>query len=282
MSTQILALGDGTFGLLEPASAPHAETVCFVLLNPGFVDRRGPFRLHVRLARALAAQGFHCFRHDAPGIGDSLSRSSVPLLESSLAVLDALEARTGCRRFVVGGICSAADLGWQMALADPRVVGVLQVDGLLRKGFWHRFARVLRALRKPPREWRDGIAARWHRRVADRRAGAPVDDDRLRDWPDPGSERAQMRALVARRVEMFFVFTGGASYVLHPRQFAATYGVPPNRGPIEVAFWPQCDHTFFAEPHRRLLIASIVAWAGVRFAAGGGRPAASGGMLRAD
>lgn len=262
MTSEIVRLGEHTFGLLEVPASPHAEPLCMVLLNAGFIDRRGPFRLHVRLARALALAGIHTFRHDAQGIGDSLPRSDAPLLQSSLAALDVVAARTGCKRFIVGGICSAADLGWQLALADPRVVGVLLIDGVLRKGVWYTVGRLARALRKSPRSWMASIALR--RRGA--AAAAPtISDDDLRDWPTPGAEREQLATLVARQVELLFVFTGGASYALHPRQFGDTYGAAARAPNVRSLYWPHCDHTFFAESHRRELIEAVGAWASTRF-----------------
>jgi alpha/beta superfamily hydrolase len=45
-----------------------------VLLNPGIVHRVGPGRIYVKIARALAEQGFTVLRFDFSGIGDSSVR----------------------------------------------------------------------------------------------------------------------------------------------------------------------------------------------------------------
>jgi hypothetical protein len=115
MSDSILDLGHGRFGVLQTARTPRA--VMLVLLNAGAVHRQGPFRLYVHLARRLAALGFSSLRFDQPGIGDSLQAAERPLREIVGEVLDQLQAQTGCERFVIGGICSAADAGWQQALS---------------------------------------------------------------------------------------------------------------------------------------------------------------------
>jgi hypothetical protein len=37
--------------------------------------------------------------------------------------MDRLQELEGCTDFAVGGICSAADVGWQAAVVDARVCG---------------------------------------------------------------------------------------------------------------------------------------------------------------
>jgi hypothetical protein len=259
----IVLLDEDRFGLLSGPRMGEERSVCLLLFNAGFIHRSGPFRLHVRLARQLADAEVASFRFDAPGLGDALARSDKPLLETVRTAMDILQARHGYSRFVVGGLCSAADLGWQVALDDARVVGVLSIDGLARMGWWYRLAKLRRVLGKPPSVW----VQRLLRRV---RAPAPalasIAADDLRDWPQPGSEPAQMAALVARGVQMFFLYTGGAGYFLHPGQFAETWGRSSRAPTVEVEHWPQCDHTFFAESDRRRLIERIADWMRRRFA----------------
>jgi pimeloyl-ACP methyl ester carboxylesterase len=118
----------------EPGSASDVECrpAC-LLLNAGLVHRVGPNRLHVRLARELAAAGFRACRFDLSGRGDSeVRRDGLPFLESSVAeirtVMDYL-GKTGSRRFVLMGICSGAVNALQLAAVDPRVAGCVAIDG---------------------------------------------------------------------------------------------------------------------------------------------------------
>src|SRR3546814_6141827 len=69
------------------------------------------------------------------------------------ATLDTLEREAGARCFVIGGICSAADMAWHIAQDDPRIAGVWLLDGFAHRGRWFRLARVLKALRRPPWQW---------------------------------------------------------------------------------------------------------------------------------
>ena len=253
---EIIELGGGIFGLLSrPQGAPR--TPCVVLLNAGFLPRWGPFRLHVRLARRLAAHGYPVFRFDLPGVGDTLALADRPLTLILREVLDALRSLVGYERFIVGGICAAADIAWQTALADPRVVGVILLDGLARPTWSYKLSRVQRALRAPVSTWPGKV----------RRLLARPDDDStapanalLRDWPAPGAERTQLQTLVERGVELFFLYTGGTSYFLHARQFIETFGPAARSGHVQFHHWPQCDHVFYDVADRDELIATVTRW----------------------
>jgi hypothetical protein len=70
-----------------------------------------------------------------------------------------------------------------------------------------------------------------------------------------------MAQLVRRGVGMLAVYTGGASrYFLHPRQFRATYGAAAADPRVRLAYWPDCDHLFYAPEHRQRLIRTIADW----------------------
>lgn len=260
---EIVLLDESRFGVLSGSAARNDNAVCLLLFNAGFIHRSGPFRLHVRLARRLAGLGMASFRFDAPGLGDAIARSDRPLAETIKASMDVLQARYGYSRFVVGGLCSAADLGWQVALADARVIGLLSIDGLARMGWWYRLAKWRRALAKPPRAW---VGMLLRRSRARQRPAASMSAEDLRDWPAPGSEHEHMARLVARGVHLFCLFTGGAGYFLHPGQFTETWGKASRAPTVEFEHWPQCDHTFLAESDRRRLIERIADWMQRRFA----------------
>ncbi len=104
-----------------------------ILLNSGIVHRVGLNRLHVKLARNLAARGFVTIRFDFSGIGDSPARQdNLPFRKSSVSetqeAMNYLAATRGIDRFVVMGICSGAGIALRVACVDPRVVGVVPVN----------------------------------------------------------------------------------------------------------------------------------------------------------
>src|SRR3546814_5872254 len=93
------------------------------------------------------------FRFDLPGVGEAPRILGCDHQQATRSALDHLSTRLGCNRFVVGGICSAADLGWRIANDDQRVVGLLMFDGITFTGPWFYVGRVASLLRRSPRQW---------------------------------------------------------------------------------------------------------------------------------
>ena len=247
------AFGDGLVGVLaHPPAGTPAQPVAMVLFNAGLVPRGGPHRGSVELARALAGDGFPTLRFDWSGLGDSplASAPDAGLRARELdAALALVTAETGIDRFVVGGICSAADHAFRLAPDEPRIVGLLLLDGLAYRtaGFWLRHL--------PPRLLRPRRLWRWLRQ----RGRQPAMAD-FRDFPPRREAAATLQALVARGVRVLAVFTGGAyPYFNHAGQ-AGCLG-PATRSPrFSLAYWRECDHTFYLRRDRARLAGAVRAW----------------------
>jgi len=245
---------------------PVSTAPVLVLPNAGLIPRAGPFRLHVELAERLAAHGIRTFRFDTPGVGEAPRLSGCDTQEATLAALDHLAEHHGVDRFVVGGVCSAADLGWALATRDRRVVGLLMLDGISFTGFWFHFARIAGALRRGPGAW-FGIARRLLGRTAANATAAAAGAGRMpfiadeRGWPGRAEARRQFAALVRRGARSLWIYTGGyADLFLHPRQFVAMFGRVARSSAVEMHYWPDCDHTFYARQHRDRLLGTIEQW----------------------
>jgi len=105
-----------------------------LLLNAGLLNRRGPFRHYVRLARAFAKHGFNTFRFDLSGIGDSEQRTDnrshdLHALDDISDVMNFLELQHGDNEFIVMGICSGADDAHKAMVKYKNVVGAVSIDG---------------------------------------------------------------------------------------------------------------------------------------------------------
>jgi len=248
--------GGRNFGLLTRAQAPRRERT-FVLFNAGLIHRSGPFRLHVRLARTLAAEGYDVLRFDLPMVGDAPAGSHAGKAEVVKEALDAAQAATGSDRFVVGGICSAADLGWRTAVRDPRVDGLWLLDGLAVQNAWFRIGQLGLLLSRAPSRWLS-MLLRFLRR---RNEQAPGVQD-YRDWPSHREFAAELGQLLDRGVRIFALYTGGVSYyLLHPRQLDATFGVHRHHPHLHVAFRPDIDHLILSPSHRDAVLAQVRDWA---------------------
>ena len=141
--------GGRLFGILtSPAMSPSnaQELPVFVFLNAGSLHRVGPYRLYVRLARALSRMGFSSLRVDLAGTGDSLPRPGLTNQQSVAAdfeeILAVLESRLGRLPLVLAGLCSGADDAIRLTLKEPRVVGMVLLDPIcfLDRGFRLRVA----------------------------------------------------------------------------------------------------------------------------------------------
>src|SRR5689334_21003043 len=100
-------------GIVTEPPAGVLPRAAVVLLNAGVVHRVGPNRMHVEIARGLAALGLVVVRVDLSGLGDSESRrDSTPFERAAVletqGVMSALAAQYGVSRFVTAGLCSGA------------------------------------------------------------------------------------------------------------------------------------------------------------------------------
>ncbi len=253
---EVVALdGSRGYGLLTRACGPvRGRTV--VLFNAGLIHRIGPFRLHVRLARELADAGFDVFRFDLPRIGDAPPGTHAGHVEAAQEALDALQEITGNREFVVGGICSAADLGWRLATQDRRVTGLFMLDGIAVRNRWFRLGQLGVLLRRTPLDW-PGMIARFFRARGDDQPGL-LD---YRDWPDRDAFERELAGLIERGVRILALYTGGVSYyLLHRRQIDATFGRLRRHPSLQCDFLPELDHILFSPAERASIVSRLCRW----------------------
>lgn len=112
----------------HPAAGISQLKPALLFLNAGLIHRVGPFRMHVELARRMAAGAGHrftSFRLDQSGLGDSAPRvGGMSYEERAVAdareAMDALSARFGINRFIAIGLCAGAMNAHRAALAASR------------------------------------------------------------------------------------------------------------------------------------------------------------------
>ena len=155
--------GDGgtLVGVVTEPAAGVVPRAAVVLLNAGVVHRAGPNRMHVEIARGLAAMGFLAVRVDLSGLGDSESRrDSTPFERAAVLetqdVMSALAADYGVTRFVTAGLCSGAVVAFNTAVADERVTGAVLINpqGFVSSAEWNAYI-VSRAQAR--RYWRQKL-----------------------------------------------------------------------------------------------------------------------------
>jgi pimeloyl-ACP methyl ester carboxylesterase len=150
------------FGMLYlPRATPGAARVGVVISVNAIKYRLGTFRMHVLLARALAALGYTVFTFDPEGIGDSEGRFDHKLLSEhyhdiqhgkynhDLAdAVDFFVKEAGVDSVLLAGLCGGAISILMEAGTDPRVGGLILlnvpvlVEDLKRQGEEDNSAKI--------------------------------------------------------------------------------------------------------------------------------------------
>lgn len=253
----------------EPSPSRPAPGV--LILNAGVLHRVGPHRLHVQLARSLAACGHRVARLDLSGIGDSRALPGrMTFRESSVAdirtTLDGLVDEGDSTEFILFGICSGADNALAAAQVDPRIRGLVLVDppayATPASKLRHARGRLggSRAwLRLPAR-----IALAALRRVAKvfkTSSSKPATEAHSggRELPPIEEYRRQLNSLVQRDIRILAIYSGvlGARYNHDDQLFEA---FPELKGKIDCAYFPEANHTFTELSAQIALQARVLNW----------------------
>ena len=259
--------------LTEPAAGDATQRPWVILLNSGILHHVGVNRLHVQLARRLAANGYGSLRFDFSGLGDSEARRDDLSFERSapLETRDAIDylARTqGAQRVVLMGLCSGADVAHLTALEDDRVVGLGLLDpwAYRTRGYWLHYygSRLFN-----PKRYTNWMRVRWERLQAmlSRSTGPNEHEPEMYEAPSylrvfPPRERiaAELRRVLTRGVELFFIFSDGLEQYNHRGQYAASFP--------EISFGQQlreehvrgATHVFSAVEHQEFVVRELSRW----------------------
>lgn len=278
---QALLLGPrkSMVGVITPASARAAvpDAPFVVILNAGIIHRVGPNRMHVLLARALAAAGFGVLRVDLSGLGDSEARNdALPPLDATLAdireILDMLQATRQVQRVVLVGLCSGADHSIIYAGTDERVVGVALMDPSIPRtlGYYvHHYGHRILGLRA----WLNLMLGRhpiWRalRRRLGRKApaGSPAEEVEARG---PSLEDPKVKAFLQNAygsalgsgVQILAVLTSDRQRQHnYRRQLLDAFPQLTFGDQLWLEYFKECDHTFASSANRARLIGLMETW----------------------
>jgi len=297
MTEEVVCFGDPQLAgvLCRPADGCVASLPGVVLLTPGLLHRVGPNRVYVKLARALAADGFSVLRFDFSGRGDSSTRTDhLPLERSAVAetqaAIDHLIAASGCSNVLVIGHCSGALFSFLTAFADDRVAGMIAISPEGGDEDWVEFDRRQKEARyyanyyrqgamTDPRRWRRLLTGRadyasiarnvfrgvvWYRlstltyRLRNARGGSPTADV---ERPDIAAFKDGLRSLADRQTPILLIHPDqSAGPVLLRAVLGNTFDEMHADGDLEVAYITQSDHMFTPLAAQRDLIETIRGW----------------------
>jgi pimeloyl-ACP methyl ester carboxylesterase len=262
-------LGGHLVAVWTPPSGPARETT-LVMLNAGVIHRVGAHRLHVKLARSLAARGYGSLRFDFSGLGDSRWPPDAQDFRSQAqrdvqTVLETLAQQTRVERFALLGICSGAAHAQAAAVADPRVKGIFLVDGFSypswrgRASFAWRMVQVYGwpvFVRKLLRQAVKTL------RPPGRHAGeAPPTVDDNSPMRSAADFSADMQQLANRGVAVTMMFTGSVLESFgHARQLHDVFAGQPWLAQVRCLFEPSVDHTLTLRESQQLLLDRVIEW----------------------
>ncbi len=262
----------GLMGILTlPAAGSAARPVAILMLNAGAIYRVGPHRINVKLARRLSQNGFTSLRFDLSGLGDSRgSAERIHYKEQAVhdmqAAMDHVQASTGIDRFIVFGICSGAINGYELAIADERVVGLTLLDGFMfpsSRTRWQRKWHRLRAVPVNPamfeRTWR------WLKRKfseVGRPAGMFATDSLALTAPE---FEASMNALLSRGVATYFIYSATLQLVDNGRRQLDAFEKGSFIDRLKYEFLAEVDHTVTSLAAQRTLVNAVCGWVGENF-----------------
>jgi pimeloyl-ACP methyl ester carboxylesterase len=263
-------------GVLTEAapSSSSAGRPAVIFLNSGILHRVGSCRLHVRMARAFSAAGFHSLRFDFSGIGDSDQRRDSLSFEESAVVetreaMDYIAKAKGVQSFILIGLCSGADMAHETAVADERVAGLLLLDAWAYKNLAYKVRRYGPRL-LDVRAWKHSIGIRWRMLRGthkDTRLCVPGSEGVEYEVPKyvrvfPPRERVErdLQGFVARGIAMYNIWTGGLEEYNHEGQHAATFRDVPFNGRLREQWIPDADHIVTGLEHQERVTAESVSW----------------------
>jgi pimeloyl-ACP methyl ester carboxylesterase len=258
-----------------PSEVADAGRPGVLLVNSGILHRVGACRLHVRIARRLAAEGFQVVRFDFSGIGDSGVRRDDLAFEASAVAemretMDQLQRTRGLEHFVPMGLCSGADMAFEAAKVDERVTRLVLLDPWVYRTPRYYLRRYGPRLFQVS-AWKHSIASRFGTANGNGAANGalgvePGPDDidlptYVREFPPKDRSRADLQALIARGVKLRCVFSGGqADDYNYAGQFRDAFGAVDFGDQLDESYMPEASHIFTDLSHQRLLIDSISEW----------------------
>ena len=252
-------------GILTEPDTGRTSGITVVMSNVGLNHRVGPSRVWVDLARRLAKHGIRSFRFDASGLGDSAPRADL-LTDIERSVLDLKDAldwltQNSSERFVLVSLCSGTDNAHIVAVEDPRVVGVIFLDGYNYPTPAFLFHRYVKRWVSGP-HWKRALRRRLPSLFdldLQKRAAGVADEIFVREYPTREKFVADLSRLMARDAWLLFVFSGETDYT-YRNQFWDWVQREQWASRVEVEYYPRANHTYTFQAEREVMLERATRW----------------------
>ena len=263
-------------GILNTANTkdtPNNTRPAIIILNAGLVNRSGPFRMSTELARVLSDCGFHTFRFDLSGIGDSNKDQnetrgfSERYLSDIGQALQVIESNLSVSSFVILGLCNGADLAHQASVKFNRIKGYISLDGYGYKNLNSHFQRFLPIVTHPHRLIQ-AVIRKLRRLITSKqsRHESHVEQDFNWKLPSKGSYIQDMQNMFEKDLKQLLIFTGAVrGYYSYENQFYDVFKNHDFSQNVEVTYFETADHTYLILEHRKVLFDRVSAWLNKHF-----------------
>jgi hypothetical protein len=183
----------------------------------------------------------------------------------------------GLERFVIYGLCSGSDVGFEVGVIDARVAGLIQLDAHIFTSLRSRINQIVNHYR--PRLFKLGPWQRFFsRKFSEVRSGRKthiadvLNEDGRDEWysdPDyirvrPPKEHVEqgLKVILEKNIPMYVCFTNGDWYgnYNYVGQYRDAFSKVDFRDRLEVQFIVGCTHLFTALAHQEQLLREIETW----------------------
>ncbi|MDP3980811.1 MAG: hypothetical protein Q8Q33_05295 [Chlamydiota bacterium] len=238
--------------------------------NAGLLHRVGPNRLYVDLARRLSKLGFHTFRFDLSGLGDSQQRKDT-LTEEARTIteindaMDLLKKETQVSHFILIGLCSGAFNAHQSTFQNNNIIGTVFLDGFAYRTWRFYWYYVIKRL-KAPRFWKKLLIHPY------RRTGTRFNENLIKEgtfiqqYPPRERVKSEIVQCIKRGVRLLYIYSSGShQYYNYQNQFVDMYHPIETKGLIEFEYYYEADHTYTLLEDRKKLMDRICRWLQIYF-----------------
>lgn len=268
MNERAISFGESgaLFGILCAPDVPDPQRPAVLIPNTGVVHRVGPGRMHVELARALAAAGVVSLRLDAAGLGDServAGRSTEAASLDLCAAMDALDARNIARGYVLIGGHNGAHDAHQTARVDPRVTGAVFIDGYVHSTPRAWLNRTLQKFGGGHRGHIDPPSDGLHLtpRSGDALHDAADADIHWFDTPPHARMTADLVEFMRRQLALMYIYTGDVERDYHyAAQLIDAFPLLRGYRRLTVRHVPEADHRHSRRVTREAMVDVLVDW----------------------
>jgi len=274
MNEKIIQFGPNKslVGILTEPNVNTKKLPGFIFVNSGLLHRIGPFRIYVSLSRKLAESGYHSFRIDLSGKGDSLTRKNSLSLAENIKLdikdaMDYLESQEGINQFIVCGICTGADNAYESGFDDDRITGIIPVDGYAYPTLKFKLRRYAPKLLNKT-SWVNLIKRAFR---LDQYKKEELNQQNLKAnyrmiFPPLHQFKLNIKKALDSGKQFLIIYTGGwREFYNYEEQLTDCLPEIKHHKNLQLAYNSDSDHTFILHKDQRWLIEKITTWANERF-----------------